>query len=287
MSSLTQLTGISFVIPCYRESHEVLQRTVRGIRSGMLTQAIPFEIIVVDDGSGDVEYNAIEDIDRLLVHPVNRGYGGSLKSGIAAAQYPWVAITDADDTYPNHEFSRLIEKTPHYEMVVGARPWSSISPVRRLPKQLITRLASFIAGKPIPDLNSGMRVFHRRIYETRRNVFPDAFSFSSTLTMVALTHYFNTIFVPITYGKRTGKSKIRPFRDTTRFTIQILRLALYFRPLRVFIPLSALLCFLAVSRGIRDVWISNQLGGLCLVLFFMSFQVFFFGLIAEIINKKD
>lgn len=248
---------------------------------------IPFEIIVVDDGSGGEQYAAVEAVDRLLVHPVNRGYGGSLKSGIAAAQYPWIAITDADDTYPNKEFARLIEKTPIFQMVIGARPWGSISPVRRLPKRLITRLASFIAGKPIPDLNSGMRVFHREIYETRRKVFPDAFSFSSTLTMVALTQYFNTVFVPITYGKRTGKSKIRPFRDTTRFTIQILRLALYFRPLRFFIPLSVLFFVLAAIRGIRDVYVSNQFGGLCLVLFFMSFQVFFFGLIAEIINKKD
>jgi hypothetical protein len=105
--------------------------------------------------------------------------------------------------------------------------------------------------------------------------------------MVALTQYFNTVFVPITYGKRTGKSKIRAFRDTTRFTIQILRLALYFRPLRFFIPLSFVLFLLAAVRGVRDVYVSNQFGGLCLVLFFMSFQVFFFGLIAEIINKKD
>lgn len=286
-TSPTASLGISFVIPCYKESNEVLQRTITGIQTGMQQHPdIHFEIIVIDDGSGNDQYSTVK-VDRLIVHPVNRGYGGSLKTGIAAAQYPWIAITDADDTYPNDEFHRLFDKTPIYQMVIGARPWGSISPIRRLPKRFITRLASFIAGKPIPDLNSGMRVFHREIYESRRKVFPDAFSFSSTLTMVALTQHFNTTFVPITYGKRTGKSKIRPFRDTTRFTLQILRLALYFQPLRFFIPLSIIFFVFAAVRGTRDVYVSNQFGGLCLVLFFMSFQVFFFGLIAEIINKKD
>jgi glycosyltransferase involved in cell wall biosynthesis len=282
------LAGISFVIPCYRESPEVLQRTIHGIRAGMRKcPGLPYELIVVDDGSGRNLYTTVEGVDHLIVHPVNRGYGGSLKTGIAAACFPWIAITDADDTYPNEEFPRLIEQAGTYQMVIGARPWGSISPIRRMPKRLITKLAAAIAGRNIPDLNSGMRVFHRCIYEQRRNVFPDAFSFSSTLTMVSLTQHFNTVFVPITYGKRTGTSKIRPFRDTTRFTIQILRLSLYFRPLRFFLPLSAVLVLLAVIRGIRDVYVSNQFGGLCLVLFFMSFQVFFFGLIAEIINKKD
>jgi glycosyltransferase involved in cell wall biosynthesis len=280
--------GVSFVIPCYKEDPAVLSRTITAIRSGM--QAIPeqqYEIIVVDDGSKIDGYDAVSGIDRLVTHHVNRGYGGSLKTGIAVARFPFIGITDADDTYPNSEFPRLVEKVPQHQMVIGARPWGSISPLRRIPKRLITHLASFIAGTHIPDLNSGMRLFHRDVYEFRKNVFPNAFSFSSTLTMVALTQYFNTAFLEISYGKRTGKSKIRPLRDTLRFTLQILRLSLYFRPLRFFLPLSAILFVLASLRGIRDVYTSNQFGGLCLVLFFMAFQVFFFGLLAEIISKKD
>jgi hypothetical protein len=104
--------------------------------------------------------------------------------------------------------------------------------------------------------------------------------------MVALTCLFNVTFLPITYGTRTGKSKISPLRDTIRFTMQILRLSLYFQPLRFFIPIAALIATLATARGIRDIITGDQLGGLSLLLFFMSFQTFFFGLIAEIINKK-
>lgn len=280
--------GVSFVIPCYRESADVLERTVRAIETSMMTESKDsWELIVVDDGSNDPLYARIAGIDRLIVHEENIGYGGSLKSGIEAANFRLIAITDADDTYPNDKFQELLKMTATKAMVVGARSWSSISPVRRLPKRIITGIACYIAGKQIPDLNSGMRVFDRQVYEKNSNIFPNKFSFSSTLTMVALTQNYPTAFVPVSYGRRTGQSKIHPIRDTIRFTTQILRLSLYFRPLRFFLPLAAGFFFLAVVRGLRDVLVVNQFGGLCILLFLMSFQTFFFGLIAEIINKKN
>jgi glycosyltransferase involved in cell wall biosynthesis len=287
-TSDSQFPGVSFVIPCYRESAEVLERTVCAIGHSMSN--VPrdsWELIVVDDGTNDEKYRAIEGVDRLIVHEENVGYGGSLKSGIAAARFQFIAITDADDTYPNDKFQELLRLAPAKSMVIGARAWASISPVRRIPKRIITGIACFIAGKKIPDLNSGMRVFDRRIYEGNRNIFPNKFSFSSTLTMVALTQNYPTAFVNVTYGRRTGKSKIHPIRDTIRFTTQILRLSLYFRPLRFFFPIAAFFFLMAGVRGVRDVFVANQFGGLCVLLFSMSFQTFFFGLIAEIINKKN
>jgi hypothetical protein len=71
-----------------------------------------------------------------------------------------------------------------------------------------------------------------------------------------------------------------------RFGYQLLRLSLYFRPLRFFLPLSAIILLLAGARGLRDLYVVQHFGGLTVVLFLMAFQIFFFGLIAEIINKK-
>jgi glycosyltransferase involved in cell wall biosynthesis len=279
---------VSFVIPCFRESADVLERTVRAIEKSMAGQPRDtWEVIVVDDGTQDELYRKIVGIDQLIIHEENVGYGGSLKSGIKAARFDFIGITDADDTYPNDSFQSLIRLAPEKQMIIGARAWGSISPIRRLPKRVITRIASFIAGRDIPDLNSGMRIFHRSVYENHRRVFPDKFSFSSTLTMVALTSHYPTVFIPVTYGRRTGASKIRPFRDTVRFTLQILRLSLYFRPLRFFLPLALALLLMACGRGIRDIIVVNQFGGLSIVLFFMAFQTFFFGLLAEIISKKN
>ena len=115
---------------------------------------------------------------------------------------------------------------------------------------------------------------------------PEGFSFTSTITMAFLTNNLNVKYTRISYNKRKGKSKIHPIKDTIRFFSLVLRLSLYFNPIRFFMPLSSMLFLAAVARGIRDFIIQDSLGGLTLILFFMAFQVFFFGLIAEIINKR-
>ncbi len=286
---LCRKEGISVIIPCFRESPAIVEMTVRGIRESL--QNLPdleFEIIVVDDGTDSVDYRKIVESAgaHLIRHRINRGYGASIATGIRSASFPWIGIIDADGTYPHDRFPELINEAGPYEMVIGARRWRDIEWIRRPAKSAMTLVASYLTNYRIPDLNSGMRVFHRRIYDEHHRIFPQRFSFSSTLTMAALTYLHDVRFITVPYGKRVGTSSISPIRDTARFFYQLFRLSLYFRPLRVFIPLSAAFGVLATARGLRDYLLHSAFGGLTLILFFMAFQVFFFGLIAEIINKK-
>lgn len=280
---------LTFIIPCYNEDPEVLVSTVRRIEESMeRAELTTFSILVVNDGSKRYDYsNVKQDTFRIIDHQFNKGYGASLKTGIAAATTSWVAIVDADGTYPVERFPELIAAARDCDMVVGARSWKDISWIRRPAKKAITRLASYIAGAKIPDLNSGMRVFKRELVDEYLRIYPNQFSFSSTLTMVGLTNLFYVKFVPIDYYKRIGQSSIHPIKDTMRFVTQLLRLSLYFSPLRLFVPLSLAVGLLALARGMRDILLVNHIGGLALVLTFMAFQIFFFGLIAEIINKKN
>jgi len=279
--------GVTFIIPCFNEDPDVVRGTVSRVRDSAAAAGWDHEVIVVDDCSARTSYDeAALGGARLLRHRANRGYGAALSTGLRGAKYPWIGIIDADGTYPAEDFAAMLALTRDYQMVVGARSWGDISWLRRIPKRCLTWLASFLANHAIPDLNSGMRVFHRDVYDGHSRIFPDRFSFSSTLTMVALTSGFEVSFVPIAYFERVGRSSIHPIKDPIRFGYQLLRLSLYFRPLRFFLPLSVLVGALAVARGIRDMMLNNHFGGLTLVLFFMAFQVFFFGLIAEIINKK-
>lgn len=279
---------VSFVIPCYNERPEILKETITKLKISLdQVPQLHYEVIVVDDGSTKYTYTDIaNDQVTLISHPRNKGYGASLLTGISRARYPWIGITDADGTYPLDYFPTLLAHLDNYDMVVGSRNWESISPIRRPAKRLLTRLASFLADYKIPDLNSGMRLFKKEIVEKYIRIFPLGFSFTSTLTMICLTNIYDLKFVEIPYYTRIDRSHISPLRDTARFLSQILRLALYFRPLRFFMPLTGVIAACAVLRGIRDILVTNHFGGLTLVLFFMAFQVFFFGLIAEIINKK-
>lgn len=283
------MPDISFVIPCYNESEQVIHQIIvkLHILAAQHPEVASYEVILVDDGSTRTDFKVLPAGQfRLIQHKRNRGYGASLKTGIKHARYEWIGILDGDNTYRIEDFALLLPDTRDFDMVIGARPWEQIEWVRRPAKRLITWFASYLADYRIPDLNSGMRLFRRELVENHRRIYPDKFSFSSTLTMVGLTQLYEVKFRKIRYDERVGRSNIHPIKDPARFVTQLFRLAMYFRPLRIFIPLSALLFVLAIARGTRDVYLTNSFGGLALVLFFMSFQVFFFGLIAEIINKK-
>jgi glycosyltransferase involved in cell wall biosynthesis len=279
-------TSISIIVPCYNESLDVLNQTVSVIYETLDKKGMAFEIIVVNDGSrNSFEEKEIHIPVKLIHHSVNKGYGSTLKTGIKNAKYDWIGITDADGTYPNHLFGELIDKADGMDMVIGARKWADISWTRKIPKKILTSFASFLSGQNIPDLNSGMRIFKKELAIQFWNLLPKGFSFTSTITLGALTNDHEVAFYEINYFKRIGKSSISPIQDTVVFFTLVTRLALYFNPKKVFVPMSMVFMLLAILRGIRDYQVVGSLGGLCLILFFFSFQFFFFGLIAEIINK--
>src|SRR5258706_5845324 len=91
---------VCVVIPAYNEEHAA-GPTVDRVRAALASLLVSYEIIVVDDGSKDGTRLAAERAGaRVLVLPVNRGYGRALKRGIGASNSEYIAILDADGTYP-------------------------------------------------------------------------------------------------------------------------------------------------------------------------------------------
>jgi glycosyltransferase involved in cell wall biosynthesis len=282
------MKGISIIIPCFNEEMDVLVETIEQINSAFeKIHNWEIEIIIVNDGSSK-NYSELIFNNKVSIidHQENMGYGASLKTGIIRAKHEYIGIIDADGTYPVKDFEGLVKHLEKYDMVIGARRWKHISWIRLLPKFVLTRFASFLADFNIIDLNSGMRVFKKKYCLEFWKLYPNGFSFTSTITMAFLTNGYQVKFSPIEYYKRIGKSSIHPIKDTIGFFSLVARLTLYFNPLRFFIPLSLVFIVLAIVRGLRDYFQEGAFGGLTLVLFFMGFQVFFFGLLAEIINKK-
>ncbi|MCP4428301.1 MAG: glycosyltransferase family 2 protein, partial [Chloroflexi bacterium] len=211
---------LSIVIPAYNESEAILS-TLEKIKKVTAGANLVSEIIVVDDGSTDDTAVSIRQVFgvRLLEHPQNKGYGASLKTGIRQAQYENVVIIDADGTYPIEMIPVLAEKMNNYDMVVGARTGETVQipPIRRPAKWALTRLANYLSGMEIPDLNSGLRAFKRDVAINYFRLLPSGFSFTTSITLALLTNDYNVLYIPIDYFERTGKSKIRPFRDTINF----------------------------------------------------------------------
>jgi glycosyltransferase involved in cell wall biosynthesis len=250
---------VSVIIPAYNE-REGIARTVNAISSVLSLAEITHEIIVVDDGSTDRTAEAAERTSATVVsHTSNRGYGAALKTGILTASHEVICIIDADGTYPPGRIPDLLAALDTADMVVGARTGTSVAiPFGRRPaKWVLNQLANFVTCSKIPDLNSGLRAFRRGAALQYFHILPDQFSFTTTITMAMHADRYAVTYLPIDYGRRTGKSKIVPW-DAATFASLILRTAMFFRPLRVFLP-SALICLLyALLKGAWDILVTGH-----------------------------
>ncbi len=284
---------MTVVVPVYNE-----ERGVAAVveRLSALDLGVPVEVLLVNDGSSDGTAPILErlerehDVVRVVQHPVNRGYGAALKTGFAAAAHQVVVITDADGTYPEDRIRDLIACIDDgAEMAVGARVGENVNIplIRRPAKAVLRALASFLAGTPIPDLNSGLRAFRRELVMKYRAILPEGFSFTTTITLASLTNNHRVDYVSIDYAHRQGNSKIKPIQDTLGFTSLIVRTVLYFNPLKVFYPVALALGLLLVAMLSYDVFFAHDIGDKTVVVFFALLQILTVGLLADLIEKKS
>lgn len=249
---------VTVVIPAYNEENAIAEE-VCGIHEVLEGTGLKFEIIVVDDGSTDATAERAASAPcRVIKQPGNRGYGASLKRGFDAARSDRVIITDADGTYPAREIPRLLEVANEYDMVVGSRTGDNVhdSVFRRPARSFLRRLASYLAGQKIPDLNSGLRVIRRRDVKRFRHILPPGFSFTTTITLSLMCTDGTVGYVPIDYMKRVGKSKIHP-GHAFDFLFLILRVIVLFNPLKVFLPLGLVFFLAGCAKFAYDITLSN------------------------------
>ena len=249
---------ISIIIPAYNKERAIATQ-IEAVKNVLNTNNITHELIVVDDGSTDNTAKEAKRSDICLIHhPENRGYGAALKTGINAAKNETIVIIDADVTYPAEAIPSLLTKTREYDMVVGARIGSNVHIpfIRKPAKWFLQKLAGYLAGRPIPDLNSGLRVMKKPIIETFYSILPSGFSFTTTITLAFLCNDYSVYYLPIEYKKRVGDSKIRPVH-AYYFLLLILRTIVYFNPLKVFLPLGGILFTAGLVKFIYDIFLNN------------------------------
>ena len=273
------------VIPAHNEEHAA-GATVERVRAALAPLRLRTEVVVVDDGSNDGTRLVAEGAGaRVLVSHVNRGYGSALKKGIAATDSEYVAILDADGTYPPEVLPRLLERAQSVDMVVGDRSASmyNVPFVRRPAKWILSKLANFLVRTNIPDLNSGMRIFKRDSLERFVPLLPDGFSLTTTITLCMLSSNMEVAYVPIEYGKRIGHSKLRAV-DFFNFVMLVLRIVMLFQPLRIFMPLGSVLFLLGVAKAIYDLtlWNLSESAIFCLLAALIIWSL---GLMADMISR--
>ena len=281
---------ISVIIPVFNEERGI-KNVVEKLQEILINSNLNFEIIIVDDGSTDRSIEVIEHISgiKFVKHSKNIGYGGALKTGIKRAKGDIIIITDGDGTYPNEMIPELTRYLDEYDMVVGARAMTSknISLIRKPMKWILGKLANYLAETEIPDLNSGLRAFRKDVALQFFHMYPSGFSFTTTITLAMHCNDYDVKYIPIQYGKREGKSKIKPIRDTLNFIQLIWRTVMYFNPLKIFLPVSIFLFFCFIASFVYDVVVLDNLAQKTIIFFLAFIQVTLIGLLADLIEKRS
>ena len=249
---------VSIIIPAYNEEEGIFQQ-IENIKNVLNQKGIIHEIIVVDDGSSDgTREKANLSKVRVISHKENKGYGAALKTGISAASNDTVVTIDADGTYSAEAIPELLSKAGEYDMVVGARIGGSVQiPLARRPaKWFLRKLSEYLAGKKIPDLNSGLRVMEKSQVKKFLHILPSGFSFTTTMTLALYCNDYSIYYHSIDYNQRVGDSKIRPV-DAYHFLILILRTIVYFNPLKVFLPLGGVFFIMGLAKFVYDLFLAN------------------------------
>jgi len=269
---------VSIVIPAKDEAPSI------GDVVGRLKAAADWrEVIVVDDGSADATADRAREAGACVIrHPYNKGNGAAVKTGTRHASGDFVLIVDGDGQHHADDARRLVARLGEFDLVVGARRAATQATLtRRAGNAVLNRLASYLTGRPIPDLTSGFRGIRRDVLREFLHLLPNGFSTPTTTTLACIKAGYNVTFEPIDAGTRVGYSKMRVARDGASFLMILLKLVTLFSPLRIFAPISGLALTAGALYGVANFFAAGRIPNGAVVLLLFAVIVFLVGLVSE------
>ena len=282
---------VSVVLPCYNERDHV-ELEVKRIRAALEAAGMTYELLCVDDGSSDGTRELLQSIGgiRTILLPRNQGVGTARRIGTQQARGQVVVWTDADMTYPNQLIPELVAQLDDtYDQVVGARRTEAGTyKLARVPaKWAIRKLACWLTNTDIPDLNSGLRAFKRSVAQPYLRLLPAGFSCVTTITLAFLSNGHPVKYVPIDYFKRAGRSKFHPVSDAYNYIIQVLRMVMYFNPLRILMPVGLTLLAATMAKLAFDLTVHNlRVTGSTVLVGLAAFNIMAIALLADLVVRR-
>ncbi|MBF0131458.1 MAG: glycosyltransferase family 2 protein [Magnetococcales bacterium] len=270
---------VTVVLPAYNEA-----LAVGGVVAALKTTYPTWEILVVDDGSQDqTPVMAANAGARVIRHPKNRGNGAAVKTGARCARGRYLVFMDADGQHGIELPGQLMAVLHQgFDMVVGARSMETHAGLaRRLGNATLNRFASAMTGQPIPDLTSGVRAVHGATFKRFLYLLPNGFSYPTTITMAFMRSGLGVTFYPMRAKLRQGVSKIKFFRDGSRFLIIIMKVITLYSPMRIFLPVSLTFFFTALGWYLHVYFTTGRLTNMPVLLFTVAVMTLLVGLVSE------
>ena len=163
--------SISIFFPAYNDAGTIASLAlVAHMTARKLTD--DYEVIVVNDASPDHTGELLDEMARtfpwlkVIHHQANRGYGGALRSGFAAATKDLVFYTDGDAQYDPRELLKLYEAfTPGVDFVNGIKIARSDPYHRKLIGRLYHTFVKAMFGLRLQDVDCDFRLMRRAVFE--------------------------------------------------------------------------------------------------------------------------
>lgn len=220
---MTSIADIAAIIPAFQAAPSVGD-VIRG------TLEILPEVLVVDDGSTDGTAEVARRAGaRVISHPVNRGKGAALSTGfrdLFGRGFEAVLTLDADGQHLPCEIPKVLAAKDEGDLILGVRDhlFGEMSTVRRLSNRLSSKAISFAAGQRLSDIQTGFRLYSKRLIDTVG--FPEArFEAESAVVVRAARRGFRVVTVPVHLGFADGRttSHYRPLMDSFRIAGAVTR----------------------------------------------------------------
>jgi len=282
MSNIT----VSIILPAFNEE-KAIGHVIDDIQHVMKHTSYDYELFVVDDASTDKTIEIVRAKNIVVIqHPFQRGSGAARKTGIRHAKGEIIVMLDADGTYDPKDIPKMLELFPKIDQVIGARTSEkgTLKWLRSPAKWTLKKVASLLTGVPIPDLNSGLKAFKKDIVTKYLWLIPDGFSCVSSITLAFLCNGYQVQWIPTSYFTRIGDSKFHPLKDSYRYLITIIKMVMYFNPLKVFLPISLFLLILGTLKSLYDYFfIIHRLQLSDIIILLAAVMIFMIGLLADLI----
>ena len=210
---------LSVVVPVFNERVTVAE-VIRRVRA--VKVPVEIEVIVVDDGSSDGTdkvLSALADSTvRVLTHPVNKGKGAAIRTGMAAARGDLLLVQDADLEYDPEDWPRLLDPILRgkAQVVYGSRftgERKNMLPLHWIGNRFLSMVTNILYSSTMSDMETCYKLFDRRVLEGI-TIESDKFDFEPEITAKVLRRGYRIYEVPISYaGREVSEGKKITWRD--------------------------------------------------------------------------
>jgi glycosyltransferase involved in cell wall biosynthesis len=229
-SPATRKPGLSVFFPAYNDSGTIASLVITALQAARKLTS-DFEVIVVNDGSADKTAEILDELARtypevkVVHHARNRGYGGALRSGFAAATRDLVFYTDGDAQYDPAEMTVLWHALDDAVDMVNGYKISRSDPLHRI---IIGRIyhhtVKLLFGLRVRDVDCDFRMMRRSIFD-RVTLEKDSGVICLEMMKKIQDAGFQIAEVPVHhYHRAHGRSQFFNFRRLFKTAIDVAKL---------------------------------------------------------------